>query len=175
MWSGLALAAAFAVLLSLLLLTSFVWVELLRPLDLRLGWLAVGLVWGGSAVLSRGYASRSLDGGGRAGEALFREALSEYLQGNWFECETALSGLLARDKRDVEARLLLATLLRRRRRYDEAQDQLDRVERLLDAARWSEEIAAERRRIVEATTPDAQLPSEESAEARVPEAARQAA
>ncbi len=143
-WSGLALAAGFAVLLNLLLLASLVWVELLSSPHLRLGWLAVGILWFGSAVLSAAYARRGATRGATSAEALFRDALSEYLQGSWFEAETILGRLLRLHPRDVEARLLLATLLRHTRRYPEALDQLDRLERLRDAAKWTQEIAAER-------------------------------
>ena len=55
--------------------------------------------------------------------------------------------LLQRHPRDVEARLLLATLLRHARRYPEALDQLDRLERLNDAAKWTLEIETERRHL----------------------------
>jgi len=79
-----------------------------------------------------------------------REALTEYLQGSWFEAEAILGRLLRQVPRDVEGRLLLATVLRRTQRHDEALEQLDRLERLRDAARWSREIADERQRIAEA-------------------------
>ena len=58
LWWGLFLAAGFAVLLDLLLLTSFVWVELLGPLDLKIGWLAVGALWCCSAIVSFSTANR---------------------------------------------------------------------------------------------------------------------
>jgi cytochrome c-type biogenesis protein CcmH/NrfG len=77
--------------------------------------------------------------------------MSEYLQGSWFEAETKLLGLLRSAPRDVEARLLVATLLRRTRRHAEALDQLDRLERLRDAAKWSREISEERQHIAAAT------------------------
>ena len=145
LWSGLVLACGFAVLLNLWLLASLVWVELINPLHLRLGWSVIGLLWVVSLALSwrsgrRNAASR----GPASGEVLFREALSEYLQGSWFEAETILGRMLQRDPRDVEARLLLATLLRHTRRYDEAADQLSRLERLRDAEKWQREIDAER-------------------------------
>lgn len=154
LWSGLALAAGFAVLLNLLVLASFVWVELLSPLDLRLGWLAVGSLWGGSAAISawfdRGATAQS---GAASAEVLFREALSEYLQGSWFEAETILGRLLHLDPRDVEARLLLATLLRHTGRYQEALNQLNRLERLQDSHLWAREIAAEKQWISEGQSP----------------------
>ncbi len=150
MWWGLVLAAGFAVLVNLLLLASFVWVELLRPFDLRLGWLAAGSLWGVSAMLSNAFGRSAHDA--TSSDLLFREALSEYLQGSWFEAETKLARRLRMVPRDVEARLLMATLLRRTRRHDEALDQLDRLERLRDAAKWGREIDQERQLIAAAMT-----------------------
>ena len=141
-WWGLVLAAGFAVLVDLLLVASFVWVELFGPLDLRLGWLAAGSLWGASAILSIGFHPRERDTA--SADLLFREALNEYLQGNWFEAETVLARLMKSAPRDVEARLLLATLLRRTGRHDLALEQLDRLERLRDAVKWTREIARER-------------------------------
>jgi hypothetical protein len=143
-WAGLVLAAGFALLLNVLLLASFVWVELLGVRDLRLGWLAVGLLWSGSLIFSLGAAGRGPRPVSRSVEGLFRKALNEYLLGNWFEVESTLAGLLRQAPRDVEGRLLLATMLRRTGRHDEALDHLARLERLSDAAAWSREIAAER-------------------------------
>ncbi len=164
-WWGLALAAGFAVLFDLLLVVSYVWVELLSPRDLRLGWMAAGCVWGVSALLSAGF--RRTAPTTTSAERLYREALQEYLQGNWFEAEAILGRLLRNAPRDVEGRLLLATLLRRTKRPDEALDQLDRLERLRDAARWRREIADLRQRIAEsfATSSDAEpIPLDELAQ-----------
>jgi tetratricopeptide (TPR) repeat protein len=145
-WLGLILAVGFGALLNLLILATFVWAELLSPLHLRLGWLGIGSLWGSWAVVSFVFA---LGGPARrpatAPEVMFRDALSEYLRANWFEAETTLNRLLRLHPRDVEARLLLATLLRHTRRYDEAHEQLGRLERLEDSQRWSREIAAEKR------------------------------
>ncbi|MGD9720271.1 MAG: tetratricopeptide repeat protein [Pirellulales bacterium] len=165
LWSGLVLAAGFAVLVDLLLVASFVWIELLSPRDLRLGWLAAGLVWGVSAILSRGFPRRVPNS--TTAERMFRSALAEYLQGSWFEAEAVLTRLLRMAPRDVEGRLLLATLLRRTRRADDALAQLDRLERQRDAAPWSREIAEERQRIAEgiaAASDGPQVTVEEMAE-----------
>jgi len=150
LWSGLALAVGFAVLLNVLLLSSFVWVELLTPFDLRLGWLSIGALWGASAIVSLwlGRRGRAVPAATSA-EVLFRGALGEYLQGSWFEAESILARLLHLHPRDVEGRLLLATLLRRTRRYDEALEQLARLELLRAAGNWHQEIAAEKRSIAE--------------------------
>jgi hypothetical protein len=150
----LALAAGFAVLFDLLVVASYVWVELFSPRELRLGWMAAGVVWGAAAILSLGFCDASPTS--TLAERWYREALREYLQGSWFEAEALLRRLLRSYPRDVEGRLLLATLLRRTKRPDEALDELDRLDRLRDAARWSREIADERQRIAEsfAVSPD---------------------
>jgi cytochrome c-type biogenesis protein CcmH/NrfG len=81
---------------------------------------------------------------------MFRTALGEYLQGNWFEAEQILGQLLELRPRDVEGRLMLATLLRHNHRLQEALDQLARVELLSDARFWKQEIEVERRMIAAA-------------------------
>jgi hypothetical protein len=149
-WTGLALASGFAAMLNVLLVASLVWVELFRPLDLRLGWGLMAAMWLVSVLVSlwrgsRGPAARRAT----SAEVLFRDALSEYLQGDWFEAESTLARLLHLHPRDVEGRLLLATLLRHTRRYDEALDQLARVELLRDSAGWAQEIAAEKRYVAD--------------------------
>ena len=52
--------------------------------------------------------------------------------------------MLRLDRRDIEGQLLLATLWRRSGRFDEAVGQLDRLQRLEDAAPWQFEINFER-------------------------------
>lgn len=152
--SGLALAALSAALLNMLLLASLVWVEWLGPWQLRLGWTATGLLWIGSAGMSawRGRGNPTPPQPACA-EGLFRRALSEYLQGSWFEAEALLGQLLHVHPRDAEARLLLATLLRRTGRPQEALVQLSRLELLRDSEKWSLEIESERERLAAARAP----------------------
>jgi predicted Zn-dependent protease len=73
----------------------------------------------------------------------FDQALDGYLKGNWIEAERLLGGLLRRDDRDVDARLMLATLLRHTRRFDEATRELNRLVRLEGAQKWALEIRRE--------------------------------
>ncbi len=141
---GLALAVGFAVLLNVLLLASFVWVELLSPGFLRLAWLALAAIWLASAAMSAWYGRGMTPRKAVSVEAMFTQALSEYLQGNWFEAERILGRLLHMHPRDVEARLMLATLLRHNERYGEASEQLSRLELLTGAANWQREIAVEK-------------------------------
>jgi Tetratricopeptide repeat len=154
LWRGLALAVGFAALLDGLLLASFVWVELLSPRHLRLAWLASGGAWIVLSAASAWYARAMSERRASGSEAMFREAMSEYLKGSWFEAERILGRLLHLHPRDVEARLMLATLMRHTERYAEARDHLARLELLRDAGRWAGEIASEKRLLEDSTTRD---------------------
>ncbi len=78
-----------------------------------------------------------------ARDDLFRQALGEYLKGAWFEAESILGRLVAKDPRDVDARLMLATLLRHTDRPADAQRQLEELDRLEKAEKWRAEIDRE--------------------------------
>jgi len=82
-----------------------------------------------------------------------------YLQGQWFEAEKKLVSLLRQNPRDVEARLLIATLFRHTRRWEEALRQLDQLERLEASRAWALEIHRERELIRQAK---AQLPTSDA-------------
>jgi thioredoxin-like negative regulator of GroEL len=157
----LAVAIGFAVLVDVALLGSLVWSELLTPGVRTACWTAVAAIWGGSAVLCYGW-DRRLEATGEesvATERRFGEALEQYLQGNWFETERILVDLLRQNPRDVDARLLIATLLRHTGRLDEASRQLDQLERLEDCRKWELEIRRERELLAEAQTEPAGGPS----------------
>ena len=147
-WRALFTAIAFALVLNLWLVASFLWTELLPAKVLVAGWVVTIAFW----VLSlwqgrRAWAEIQSGGGERAPEDLFIQAQQEYLNRHWFEAEHLLRDLVRRHERDAEAQLLLATLYRRTHRLPEAEAQLDAVERLESAARWQLEIAQERRLI----------------------------
>lgn len=147
-WSALGLAIGSGLLLNLLVLSTFLWVELLAGRVLLAGWLVLAVLWAGSATASyHVQQSRKREPAGGSAEDLFREAQSEYLRGNWFIAETILSRLVDHNPRDLEARLLLASMLRRTKRYKEATDHLARLERLDGAIKWQQEIAVERDRL----------------------------
>lgn len=174
--SGLALAALSAALLNTLLLGSLVWVEWIGPWPLRLGWTAAGMLWIGSAVLSawRGRGNPTPPQPASA-EGLFRRALSEYLQGSWFEAESLLGQLLQVHPRDAEARLMLATLLRRTERPQEALAQLARLELLRDSEKWRLEIASERDRLAAAMAAEPPIAQDSANETTSAYVSRQAA
>lgn len=146
-WSGLALALGFSLLLNLVLLTTLVWTELVSPSVEKATWLALGGFWLVSAVVSARHWRRSPQNPASATQDLFPQATREYLRGNWFEVEAICHQLLGRNDRDVDTLLLLASMYRQARRWDEAQQRLEQLGKLTHAARWDWEIAAEWRRL----------------------------
>ena len=85
-------------------------------------------------------------------EDSFGQAVDHYLKGDEYQAEQILEGLLRRNVRDLDARLMLATLLRRARRLDEATQQLDTLARFEGAGKWELEIQEERDLLAEART-----------------------
>ncbi len=144
-WSALAVALAAAALLNLALLGSFGWTELVSGGVLRALWLMLGAAWVGWAAMSLvgSRRQRNCDPADPAGDA-FEKALEHYLKGNWFQAERLLSHLLRRSERDLEARLMLAALLRHTGRLEEAGTQLDLLTRFEGARKWEWEIRRER-------------------------------
>jgi hypothetical protein len=148
-WAALMVAAAAALVLNTTLLGSFVWPELIAPNLRIICWVALAVTWIASAGVSVWWDHRR----GREPDPdadPFRAALDHYLKGNWFEAERELNRLLRRSGRDLEARLMLATLLRHTRRYDEATRQLNILVRSEGAKRWELEIRREGELITEA-------------------------
>jgi hypothetical protein len=150
-WSGLLLAIGFALLLNLLLLATLVWEELLGGPLLTFGWTALGAIWIGTPILSSWERWRETpQQDAPPSEDLFRQAQREYLKGNWFETESLLVRRLTDVPRDVESRLLLATMLRRVGRLEEARSHLADLAKLNASALWHVEMDEERRRIEQA-------------------------
>ena len=152
-WSGLAIAVGAAILLNVLVLVSFGWTELVGN-ELRITlWAGLGVSWTAAAVWSLRWSrqraeQRSVD----PQRDRFGEALDHYLSGDYYQTEQILEGLLRQDIRDVDARLMLATLLRHTRRFDEATRQLDTLAQLEGAGKWELEIRQERELLKKART-----------------------
>jgi hypothetical protein len=151
-WAALAVAFAAAVLLNGVLLGTCVWTEFVAPAPRIICWTFVGIAWS----VSIGYWAwndrlRAAALGASDGKT-FEEALDDYLKGNWFEAERGLNDLLRRDEHDIEARLLMATLLRHTKRFDEATCQLNILVGRDGAHRWALEIHREGELLVEART-----------------------
>jgi Tetratricopeptide repeat len=139
-WSGLALAAAFALLVNLLIASTLIWGELLGPNPGGTIWGGFVAAWLALLVVSiRTSPAKDEAALGGAGD-LFPSALTEYLRGNWVEAELLARKLIARLPADVEATLLLAAVLRHTNRFDEARETLDTLTLWDRAAAWRMEI-----------------------------------
>ncbi len=133
-----------AALLCVALLGTFVWTELLTVKLRILYWLLLLAVWSGSAAwFAWSDRRRQVRPEPEGSQDLFRQSLDHYLQGNWLEAQQTLGRVLRGNRRDVEARLLLATLLRHTGRPVEAARQLDVLARLDEACKWDWEIRHE--------------------------------
>ncbi len=151
-WTALVYAVGFAGVVNANVLLSLVWTELLPPGLRNTMWLAVAGVWIGSAVFSwlgeRDDSTRADGRTGREADA-FPEALGHYVKGNWFEAECVLEAVLRDNPRDVEAGLLMVSLLRHTGRFEEAAQRLDRLERFEESGKWESEMGRERRYLEE--------------------------
>lgn len=147
-WTSLAIAVVSAWMLCGLLAVTLVWTEVTTVVMRGGGWMGVVTIWIVSAFWSRRAERKSerlaASGDGLPqGRDLFSEAMSEYLKGDYLEAERQLRPLIAGNPNDAEARLLLATLLRRVGRMDEACGQLRQLVKMDTAADWSREIQRE--------------------------------
>jgi hypothetical protein len=149
-WSALTLAILAALVLNIALLGSLVWPDLLAPSLRIICWAMVGVGWCVSAGASAWWTHREQSRLSDPNADPLSEAIGPYLKGDWFEAERVLNRLLRRNRRDLEARLMLATLLRHTRRFDEATRQLNVLARLEGAAKWELEIRREGELITEA-------------------------
>jgi hypothetical protein len=171
--SALGLAIGFSALLNLSILSTWGWTELLSLPLLLVSWCGVALIWlvslvGGVVQLPRLCSVSAFDPTGD----LFRAAQGEYLRGNWFEAELALNQLLERNPSDADARLMLATLLRRIGQPSEAAENLRRLAKSVGADKWQLEIARQERLLtLPAEDPAQNVQLQDPAEYELPNAA----
>jgi hypothetical protein len=152
-WSGLGVALGAAVLLDALLAVSFGWTELIGSGVRSILWPISAAAWIAAVVWSRRECRRqAVVASPEREEDSFADALDHYLKGDNYQTEQILEGLLRRNVRDLDARLMLATLLRRAKRLDEATQHLDMLARFEGAEKWEQEIQAERDLLAEART-----------------------
>lgn len=145
---GLVIALGFAALLECALLVTFIWPEMAAPWLSAMVWLSVFGVW--LYVVAPYFFSGGTEDDEFAENAdLFQIAQTEYLNGNWQEAETALAGLLAQDRFDADARLMLSTLYRHMGQPSESLRQLDILEESDGATKWQVEIDRERQLLLE--------------------------
>ena len=161
-WFSLVWAVGFSILLNLALIATFVWPNLLGETFPLASWPVVTTVWLGSALFSLRRvaawssappmaavrpAGHDSEPESPSPDTLFIQAQREYLKGHWTEASTQLERILQREPRDIEARLLRATLLRHREQWSAALDELETLERFDESVHWHFEIQRERQRI----------------------------
>lgn len=151
---GLVLALAFAVVLDVAVITTWIWSELV---DVRLSlavWTATAAIWlAGTASAVTGFPPPIPRGRDDAAEAVFIEARDAYLSRDWLTAETKLRTVLVMAPTDGESQLLLGTLLRRAGRTDEAIAALQSLARSDPGGPWRVEIARELERLAAARRP----------------------
>jgi hypothetical protein len=149
----------FAVLVNLAMVASFIWPELVSPSFRLFVWTAAVVVWAawvvGRACRLRFAVTQSAVGGDP--NALFQQAQHESLLGDWGGAEATLRRLLRCWPRDVDARLMLATVLRHAGRPDAARRQLRRLRQLEAAEKWQLEIQQEYERLAREFSGDVEM------------------
>jgi hypothetical protein len=153
--AGLGIACMFAAMLNGLLITTFLWPRIIGTGDAVVvfnivGWFVVLCFWGASAWTAWRIMPQLRPNVDTHGDdALLLRAQTEYLRGHWYEAEKLLAQMLRASPRDADAHLLMASLYRHTRRYDEARKALAWLEHLEGGAKWRFEIGEERRRLAD--------------------------
>ena len=162
-WSGLGQAVGFAVLLNLVLLATYGWTEWISPGVRVVGWLGIGGWWLAAIVGTIRQKRTALQTAAETRD-LFPDAQREYLKGNWYQSELLLVQMLHQEPRDVDARLMLATLLRHTGRTAESTEQMRRLEKTEGCQKWHLEIQREWHRLTNAKESEQLENSPEAAE-----------
>jgi hypothetical protein len=149
-WSGLGLALLAALALDALLLVTFGWSELIGQGFRTTLWVALGVFWVAAIVWSLGECRRCNKDIAGSQQDVFAVAVEHYLKGDYYQAQKVLEGLLRHNLRDLEARLMLATLFRHAGRFDEALRQIETLARFDGANRWELEMQRERELLAEA-------------------------
>jgi hypothetical protein len=146
--AGLVLALAFAVVLDLAIVGTWVYADFF-DLQVSLGlWAAAAAVWIVATVSAVSAfpppipATRDA-----AADALFVAARDAYLCRDWLAAETKLRSLLVVAPTDGEAQLLLATLLRRVGRLKESREEFEKLSRSDSGGPWLSAIVRELERV----------------------------
>jgi hypothetical protein len=152
---ALGLAVFYSILLNLALVSSLIWPAYLGSQFLLVTWPFLAALWLVSAWISwRGMPQWLQIGHKFAAPAelridtLFNQAQREYLRCHWAEARELLERRLRVRPRDVESRLLLASIFRRVGRFQLAHDELKVLEGMDEARLWNLELARERERLL---------------------------
>ncbi len=149
-------AIVFAIIFNLALVSTFIWPDLLGSRFPVLIWPPILLFWAISSLNSLRTVADWNELAPVAGpdeslqsDQLFIAAQLLYLAGQWEAAENKLVNLLVAFPRDIEARLMLATLFRHLRRLNEATEQLDTLLKFDESVNWKLEIEREQMFITE--------------------------
>ncbi|MEL7497399.1 MAG: hypothetical protein AAFN77_07285 [Planctomycetota bacterium] len=149
--ASLLVAVGFSVLLNLALVTSFLWPWSLGEMFPLVAWPIIFMVWTVSAIVAyqrlpdlMAVPTSEKVADQRPPDTLFIQAQVEYLRGHWQESASLLHQQIGRVPRDIESRLLLATLKRHMRNFEDARQQLDEIEKFDESLEWVFEMARER-------------------------------
>lgn len=142
--AGLVLAIAFAVVIDAAILTTFLWTELV-DLQVAVGlWTAAAAIWIVATVSAVSAFPPALPSGRDATvDAMFIAARDAYLSRDWLSAESKLRAALELAPTDGEVQLLLATLLRRVGRLDEAREAIQKLSQSDAGAPWRSAIVRE--------------------------------
>ncbi len=152
-WSSLMVAIGFSLLLNLAIISSFIWTEVFFDRGFpAVAWPVLLMFWAMTAWLAlqnlpdvMSVKSRTQQTVFEHPDTLFIDARSEYLKGRWQQAEALLLRSLIQTPRDIEARLMLATLYRHTRQFDNATAQLDKIGDFDESATWRSELLRERK------------------------------
>lgn len=146
--AGLVLALAFAVVLDLAIVATWIYSEFFN-LQVSLGlWGAAAAVWIVATVSAvSAFPPPIPTTRDAATDKLFVAARDAYLSRDWLAAETKLRSLLVVAPTDGEAQLLLATLLRRVGRLKESREALEKLSRSDSGGPWLSAIARELERV----------------------------
>jgi tetratricopeptide (TPR) repeat protein len=152
--SSLVIAIGFTILLNAALISTYVWPRMMGDAFPIVTWPLILLVWSTSIVFSYRSMPNWLEtpkiavaDERKQSDVLFLRAQQEYLKGNWEETERLLRRCLEIWPRDIEARLLLATLLRHSRRLFDASEELAHLLKYDESINWISEIRREQKLI----------------------------
>lgn len=149
-WTGLVWALGFTLLLNAALVSKGVWPELGNAWVRNGLWYAVLGFWLASCIwMAVQFASGKWQSIDATVDQLFQTAQTAYLRGQWYQAEATLLRLLRREPNDAEALLLLVTLKRHTKQFDEARRTLAQLERLDAGRRWWFEIHREKQLLEE--------------------------
>ncbi len=152
-WSSLMVAIGFSLLLNLAIISSFIWTEVFFDRGFSaVAWPILLMFWTVTAWLAfqnlpdvmsvKTLTQQTIF---EHPDTLFIDARSEYLKGHWQQAEALLLKRLLQTPRDIEARLMLATLYRHTRQFDNAWAQLDSIGDFDESATWQPELLRERK------------------------------